>query len=133
MTTAIEAKIQDLCETIAADADVQAAREQAERFLADEKGVNLLRNLMTLSREVQHRQHHGEEVADEELQKLVELKSEADKHSGIRTFHEAQDVLQTIVDAVNRFVTKTVESGRVPTSDEVFKSGGCGEGCGCHH
>jgi cell fate (sporulation/competence/biofilm development) regulator YlbF (YheA/YmcA/DUF963 family) len=133
MTAAIEDKIQALCETIAADEDVQTARMQAERFLTDDKGVALLRNLMTLSREVQHRQHHGEEVADEQLQQLVELKSEADNHEGIQSFHEAQDVLQTIIDAVNGFVTKTVERGRIPTHDEVFGSGGCGEGCGCHH
>jgi cell fate (sporulation/competence/biofilm development) regulator YlbF (YheA/YmcA/DUF963 family) len=132
MNPVIEDKIQALCAAIAADPDVQAAREQAERFLVDEKGVTLLRNLMTLSREVQHRQHHGEDVADEQLQQLVELKSEADNHAGIVSFHGAQDVLQTIAETVNGFVTKTLERGKVPTQEEVFGSGGCGEGCGCH-
>jgi cell fate (sporulation/competence/biofilm development) regulator YlbF (YheA/YmcA/DUF963 family) len=132
MTAAIEERLQALCATIAADADVQAAREQAESFLTDEAGVTLLRNLMTMSRDINGRQHHGEEVSDEEVQQLVELKAEADGHAGIRSFHEAQDVLQTIVDSVNGFVTKTVERGRVPTHDEVFGGGSCGAGCGCH-
>lgn len=132
MNAAIEERLQALCATIAADADVTAAREQAEAFLTDSEGVTLLRNLMTLSREMQHSQHHGEEIDNEDVQRLAELKHEADNHSGIRSFHEAQDVLQSIAEAVNGFVTKTLERGKVPTHEEVFGSGGCGTGCGCH-
>ena len=50
----------------------------------------------------------------------------------IQSFNEAQDVLQTIASTVNTYVTKTLEKGRVPAAEEL-SSGGCGEGCGCHH
>jgi len=33
---------------------------------------------------------------------------------------------------VNAFVGKSLESGRVPSPEEMVKKGGCGEGCGCH-
>ncbi len=132
MTTLIEERLQALCVAIAEDSQLISAREQAEAFLADEDAVNLYRALMTKSRSMQHRQHHGEEIADEEVQELVELKAEADNHDGIAAFHQAQDVLQGVAELVSGFVSRTLETGRVPTKDEVMKKGGCGEGCGCH-
>ena len=133
MTDVIESKILDLCNAIAADSSISAARNQAETFLADTEAVGLYRDLMTKSREMQHRQHHGEDVDDNELQELVELKAIADKHDGIQAFHAAQDRLQEVVELVNGFVTKTLERGVVPSKDEVVnRGGGCGEGCGCH-
>lgn len=133
MISTIEEKLQALCVAIASDSKVASAREQAEAFLADEDAVGLYRDLMNKSRSMQHRQHHGEEIADEEVQELMELKAEADDHAGIRSFHEAQDVLQEIAELVSGFVSKTLETGKVPTRDEVMNKGGCGEGCGCHH
>jgi hypothetical protein len=82
MTDVIESKLLDLCNAIAADSSISAARNQAETFLADTEAVGLYRDLMTKSREMQHRQHHGEDVDDNELQELVELKAIADKHDG---------------------------------------------------
>ena len=57
---------------------------------------------------------------------------QADAHEGIQAFVAAQDVLQQVANHVNGFVTKTLEKGSVPTAEEVFGAGGCGEGCGCH-
>ena len=36
------------------------------------------------------------------------------------------------LETLGGFVTKTLEKGSVPTAEEVFGAGGCGEGCGCH-
>ena len=41
-------------------------------------------------------------------------------------------VLSGVAEAVNAFVGKSLESGRVPSPEEMVKKGGCGEGCGCH-
>ncbi|MBL9114947.1 MAG: YlbF family regulator [Verrucomicrobiaceae bacterium] len=133
MTPLIEERLKALCVAIAEDSELQGARSKAEAFLADEEGVDLYRELMTKSREMQHRQHDGEEIADEDVQELVELKHAADHHAGIKSFHEAQDVLQGVAEMVSAFVSKTLESGEVPTKEEVMNQGGCGEGCGCHH
>ncbi len=131
MTTAIEEKLQALCQAIVADSEIKAARDQAEAFLADEDAVGLFRELMTKSNEMRERQHHGEDIDDEEVSQLMELKAAADGHAGIRSFHQAQDVLQGMVEMVNGFVTKTLENGDVPTRDQVMQKG-CGTGCGCH-
>ena len=129
----IEEKLQALCHAIAEDAELKNARAKAEAFLADEGAVELFRGLMTKSRELQHRQHNGVEIADEEVQELVELKSAADGHEVIRSFHEAQDTLQGVAEMVSAFVSKTLEQGVVPTKAEALNTGSCGSGCGCHN
>ena len=128
----IEKRIQELCEAIVADSDVLAAREQAEAFLADEDAVSLYRELATLGRGLHQKQHKGEEPTAIEMSRLTDLQNRCDAHPLIASFVEAQDVLGSIAEMVNGYVSKTLEQGRVPSESEV-RGGGCGEGCGCHH
>jgi cell fate (sporulation/competence/biofilm development) regulator YlbF (YheA/YmcA/DUF963 family) len=135
MTALIEERLKALCDAIAEDSALKNARAQAEAFLADEDAVDLYRELMGKTREMNHRQHHGEEIDDAEVQQLVELKHAADHHNGIKSFHAAQDALQGVAEVVSAFVSRTLESGVVPTIEEVTaeEEGGCGHGCGCHN
>ncbi|MCW0220169.1 MAG: YlbF family regulator [Prosthecobacter sp.] len=128
----IASHIEALCAAIAADAEVQAARNQAETFLADEEAVSLYRDVMTLGRSLEQRHRTGQEMEPSEVSRFQLLQDQADAHEGIQSFVAAQDLLQDVANKVNGFVTKTLEKGRVPTHDEVFGQAGCGEGCGCH-
>lgn len=128
----IASKIEALCEAIAADPEVQAARNSAETFLADEQAVALYRDVMTLGRTLEQRHRSGAELEPTEVSRFEDLQKQADDHQGIQSFMAAQDLLQDVANKVNGFVTKTLEKGRVPTHDEVFGQGGCGSGCGCH-
>ncbi len=129
----IEDKIQELCEAIVADEEVQNAREQAEVFLADEDAVSLYRQMVGLGRALHKKQHQGEEPTAAEEREFNELQDRCDAHPAIVAFVEAQQILQGIAESVNGYVTKTLEKGHVPSEEEVWgKSGGCGEGCGCH-
>ena len=132
MNATIEAKLKELCTAIAQDAELQTARQQAEAFLADEEAVDLYRDLMSRSRDMQHRQRNGEDIHDEDVQQLVELKHAADNHSAIQSFHSAQDTLQGVAEMVSAYVSKTLENGKVPTEEDLAPAGGCGAGCGCH-
>lgn len=132
LSPAIEGKLLDLCNTIAQDAEVRRARDKAEEFLADEKGVAIYREVVQTSRDLEERHRNGEDISDKELQGLEVLRNQADSHEGIQSFNEAQQLLQGVATRIDAYVTKTLESGRVPSEDEL-KSGGCGSGCGCHH
>ena len=129
---AIASHIEALCAAIAADADVQSARNKAEAFLADEQAVALYRDVMKLGLTLEQRHRSGQKLAPEEISKFQDMQDQADSHEGIQAFVAAQDVLQEVATQVNGFVAKTLEKGSVPTADEVFGKGGCGEGCGCH-
>ncbi len=130
---AIASQLEALCAAIAADAEVKAARDQAETFLADEQATALYRDVMNLGRSLEQRHRSGQKLDPAEVSKFQDLQDQADAHEGIQSFVAAQDLLQEIANQVNGFVTKTLEKGRVPSAEEVFGQGGCGEGCGCHH
>lgn len=129
----IEKRIQELCEAIVADGEIKAAREQAEAFLADEEAVGLYRDMATLGRSLHHKQHQGEEPNAMEMSRFTDLQNRCEAHPLVTAFQEAQNTLGEVAELVNAYVSKTLERGTVPSESEVRSSGGCGEGCGCHH
>lgn len=128
----IESHLQALCSAIVAAPEIQSARVSAEAFLADDNAVSLYRDMMTLGSQLQQLHRSGGELDEAEVERFEQLRTESNNHSAIQSFHEAQDVLQGVANAVNGFVSKSLEKGAIPTAEEVFGGGGCGEGCGCH-
>ena len=132
LSESVETRLTELCAAIAADPEIRSARDQAEAFLADEEAVGLYREMMTLGNQLQQLHRAGEQLDEAEVERFEELRTRGNNHSGIKAFHDAQDTLQAVANAVNGFISKTLERGVVPAPEEVFQSGGCGEGCGCH-
>jgi cell fate (sporulation/competence/biofilm development) regulator YlbF (YheA/YmcA/DUF963 family) len=128
----IEESLLSLCRAIAAEPAVQSARDRAEAFLADDGAVSLYRDVMNMGRTLENRHGSGESITTDEVNAFEDLRDRASADSRIRAFNEAQDALQAIATAVNTYVAKTLEKGRVPAPEEL-SSGGCGSGCGCHH
>lgn len=133
LTPSIEETLKALCEAIAAEPSVRTARDQAEAFLADDQAVSLYRDVMNMGRTLEHRHRSGETITADEVNTFEDLREKADSHEGIQSFNAAQEVLQAIASTVNTYVTKTLEKGRMPATEEL-SSGGCcgGGGCGCH-
>lgn len=129
----IQSKIIELCEALVADGDVKNARLQAETFLADDAAMSLYREMATLGRALHQKQHHDEEPTAEEITRFNALQDRCESNPVISGFLGAQNILSGVAEAVNAFVGKSLESGRVPSPEEMVKKGGCGEGCGCHH
>jgi len=128
----IQSKIIELCEALVSDADVQGARQMAETFLADESAMSLYREMATMGRSLHQKQHQDEEPSVEEISRFNTLQDRCEANPVISGFLGAQQTLSGMAEAVNAFVSKALESGRVPSPDELAKKGGCGEGCGCH-
>lgn len=132
-TSLIESKIQELCTAIMEDEEVLLARGRAEAFLADPEAVSVYREMATMGRSLHQKQHNGEEPTEAEVDQFTALQDRCDDHPLIPPFLEAQQFLSGIAERVSTYVGKTLEEGRVPTEAEMDGSGGCGEGCGCHH
>jgi cell fate (sporulation/competence/biofilm development) regulator YlbF (YheA/YmcA/DUF963 family) len=132
LSETVEFRLTELCAAIASDPAIRSARDQAEAFLADEAAVGLYREMMTLGNQLQQLHRAGEQLDDAEVERFEDLRTRGGSHPGIQAFHGAQDTLQGVANAVNSFITKTLEKGAVPTPDEIYQSGSCGEGCGCH-
>lgn len=137
--SSIEEKLHSLCQAILDDADVQQARQQAEAFLADAQAVALYREVAQTTHQFEHRHRAGEKFSEEEIARYTSLRQRAEEHPLIQGFHEAQELLQGIATTINLYVTKTLETGAIPTDEEIAAAqGGCcgghgGGGCGCHH
>jgi hypothetical protein len=67
----------------------------------------------------------GEEITDFEQQRETLLNNPV-----ARGFLDAQDELRQVQDSIRKYVTKTLEIGRVPEAED-FDS--CGAGCSCGH
>jgi cell fate (sporulation/competence/biofilm development) regulator YlbF (YheA/YmcA/DUF963 family) len=132
LPASIESSLQALCAAIVSAPEIQSARVNAEAFLADDAAVSLYRDMMTLGSQLQQLHRSGGELDEVEVERFEQLRSDSNNHPAIQSFHEAQDVLQGVANAINGFVSKTLEKGAVPSAEEVFGAGGCGEGCGCH-
>lgn len=129
----IQSKIIELCEALVADGEVKNARQQAEAFLADEQAMALYREMASLGRSLHQKQHRDEEPTADEVSRFNSLQDRCESNPVISGFLGAQDILSGVAEAVNSFVGKSLESGHVPSPEEMVKKGGCGEGCGCHH
>lgn len=128
----IQSKIIELCEALVADGDIRSARDKAEAFLADDAAMSIYREMATLGRSLHQKQHHGEEPEGEEISRFHALQDSCEENSVISGFLAAQQILSGMAESVNAYVGKSLESGRVPTPEEMEKKGSCGEGCGCH-
>lgn len=131
-SSTIQSKIIELCEALVADGEVQNARQQAEAFLADEKAVTLYREMANLGRSLHQKQHRDEEPTDEEITRFNALQDRCESNPVIGGFLGAQDILSKVAQEVNTFVAKSLESGKVPTAEELAAKESCGAGCGCH-
>jgi cell fate (sporulation/competence/biofilm development) regulator YlbF (YheA/YmcA/DUF963 family) len=132
MPTKIEEKTKDLCQTIIAQPEMISIRKRIDAFMADDGARGQYETLMNKGHALHEKQHSGQplndvEVADFEKQREVLLCNPV-----ARGFLDAQEELHGVQKTIQKFVSKTLEMGRLPTEAEL-EEGSCGEGCGCHH
>jgi cell fate (sporulation/competence/biofilm development) regulator YlbF (YheA/YmcA/DUF963 family) len=77
-----------------------------------------------------HKQHQGVQLGDEEIAEYEQHRETMLRNPVARAFLDAQENMRGVQETVTRYLTKTLEIGRVPTEAD-FES--CGHGCSCHH
>jgi len=128
----IDEKIQDLCETILADEEYRERVGHIEALLDDPASKEDYVKFAKKGEEMHEKQHSGAEVTDADLDEYETLRKTADENPKVKSFMDAQNVLNGIHQKVSKYVAKTIEKGKVPTAEEMnAKEGCCGGGCGC--
>lgn len=125
-------KTLELCQTILDQPEFRTVRLQVDAFMADEASQAQLQQLQEKGDTLQHKQQMGVPLSGEEINEFEEQRAALLGNPVAKGFLEAQEAVHQIQSAVGRYVSKTFELGRLPSSDD-FESGSCGEGCGCHH
>lgn len=124
-------KIEELCQTLLQQPEVQSIRQRMDAFAADASSQKQYEQLSERGEYLQHKQQQGAQLTDAEIAEFEKSREEFFNNPVAKGFVDAQQQMNKMQDTVSKYVSKTLESGRVPTADEM-ESGSCGSGCGCH-
>lgn len=124
----LEQKTIAFCKEIVALPDFAEFRKDVEAFLEDQEAQRIYREAAEYGEELYLKQRAGTAITDDELEEY-EIKRKALLDNEVaRKFLIAQDTFRQVQDLVLRYVTKTLELGRVPSAEDFY---GCGSDCSC--
>lgn len=127
---AVLEKTLELCGTIVQQPDFQSLKANIESFLANDEAKELYRTVAEKGEYLHHKQHQGVQLGDDEIAEYEKHREALLNNPLARGFLDAQETMRGLQDTVTKYVTKTLEIGRVPNEAD-FES--CGSGCSCHH
>jgi cell fate (sporulation/competence/biofilm development) regulator YlbF (YheA/YmcA/DUF963 family) len=135
MSTLIENKARELCETIVAQPQWTSIRTRIDAFLSDDKTRGQFDAVNTKGQSLHEKQHGGQPLNGQEIAEFEKQRDALMQNPVARGFLEAQNELHEIQNSVQKYISKTLQLGRVPTdADLKEEEGGCGShDCGCHH
>jgi len=132
MSTKIEEKTQELCQTIIAEPEMISIRSRIDTFLADASARGQYETLMGMGQALQEKQQHGQPLAPAEISDFEKSRESLLANPIARGFLDAQEEIHEIQHSIQKKISKTLELGRLPTAEDL-EEGSCGHGCGCHH
>ena len=137
MTTLIQEtpviqKTKELCQALLDQPNMLDIRRRVDAFMGDESARAAYDLVMTKGEALEQKQQLSVPLTGEEIADFEQHRDALMQNPVAREFLVAQDELQTVQSSIHKYVSKTLELGRVP-SDEDMDEGSCGHGCGCHH
>jgi cell fate (sporulation/competence/biofilm development) regulator YlbF (YheA/YmcA/DUF963 family) len=132
--TMIVRKTKELCQVLLDEPEIHSIRQRIDAFMDDNGARTQYENLVAKGQALQDKQNNsmplsGEEIADFENQRDSLLGNPV-----ARGFIDAQEELQQVQRSIQKYVSKTLELGRMPTEEDLCGGGSCGSGgCGCGH
>ena len=129
--SAILSKTKELCQAILEEPDMRLVRQRVDAFMADEQARTLYDGLVTKGQALQQKQQLSTPLSGEEVADFEQHRTALFSNPVARDFLDAQEKLHQVQESVQKYVTKTLELGRLP-GEEDLSEGSCGHGCGCH-
>jgi cell fate (sporulation/competence/biofilm development) regulator YlbF (YheA/YmcA/DUF963 family) len=131
--TAITRKTRELCQTILDEPTMQALRQRIDSFMADEQTRAQYDDLITKGQALQQKQQQSLPVTNEEISDFEQHRDSLLNNPVARGFLDAQQELHQVQESIHKYVSKTLELGRLPSEEEMCGDC-CGhDGCGCGH
>ncbi len=133
-TSPVLEKTRELCAAIAGDARFAKLQKDVETFLADDSARLMYQTVHERGEELHQKQHAGMKLAPSEIREFEAARDELLRNEVASAFLDAQGELEQLQRTIAKYITTTLEIGRVPTEAELADEGGCcGGGCGCSH
>ena len=125
-------KTRELCQSILDHPDFKSVRNNIDTFMADDKAKQEYQTLVERGEELHHKQHQGVRLSDEEIKGYEAQRERVVNNPVAANFIRAQQEVHGIQESINKYLSKTLELGRVPSTADL-EEGNCGHGCGCDH
>jgi cell fate (sporulation/competence/biofilm development) regulator YlbF (YheA/YmcA/DUF963 family) len=131
MTTKIQEKTEELCQTIIVQPEMIAIRKRIDTFMADDSARTEYESLMSKGQALQEKQHHGQALEPAEISDFEKNRESLLKNPVAVGFLDAQEELHAMQSSIQKHISKTIELGRLPAAADL-EEGSCGHGCDCH-
>lgn len=130
--SAVILKTRELCQAILEEPSMAGIRRKVDAFMANESARADYELVMTKGEALEEKQQMSIALTGEEIADFEKHRDRLMKNPVARDFMDAQQELHRVQSSIQKYVSKTLELGRVPTEDDLSE-GSCGHGCGCHH
>jgi len=129
--TPITRKTRELCQLILDEPSVQDMRQRIDTFMADAQTRAQYDGLITKGQALQEKQQQSLPLTGEEISDFEQHRDSLLKNPVARGFIDAQQELHQVRESIQKYISKTIELGRLP-SEEDLDGGCCGDhSCGC--
>jgi cell fate (sporulation/competence/biofilm development) regulator YlbF (YheA/YmcA/DUF963 family) len=127
--TSIISKTKELCAAIAEDAHFIKLQADVERFLADDSAKLQYQSVHEKGEELHNKQHAGVELGAAEIKSFEDTRDALFDNKVAADFMDAQRTLEIMQKDIGKYVSTTLELGRVPTDEEIEEAKNAGGGC----
>ena len=125
-------KTRELCQAIVDQPAMTNIRQQIDTFLSDSSARGQYEAVMSKGQALQEKQSKGGQLDGAEIADFEKHRDALLTNPVARGFLDAREELHEIQHSIQKYVSKTLELGRVPTAEDM-EDHSCGDGCGCHH
>lgn len=129
--SAIKQKTLDLCQALIEEPQMKSIRQRIDTFMQDEKSRSQYDTLVSKGQSLQEKERNATPLTSEEISAFEEERDALLKNPVARGFLDAQQEMHEVRETIQKYVTRTLELGRIPTEDDF--GGCCDSGCGCGH
>jgi len=130
---AILRKTRELCETLLDEPTLKTMRQRIDEFMGDEKARAEYEGVVSKGQALQEKQQMSQPLTGEEISDFEQQRDSLLQNPVARGFLDAQEEMQRLQQSIQKYVSKTLELGRLP-SEEDLGDGCCSHGgCGCGH
>ncbi|HEY5481412.1 MAG TPA: YlbF family regulator [Verrucomicrobiae bacterium] len=129
--TPITRKTRELCQMLLDEPGMQAIRQRIDTFMADEQTRSQYDGLIAKGQALQEKQQQSQPLSGEEISEFEQQRDSLLKNPVARGFLDAQQELHQVRESIQKYVSKTIELGRLPSEEELDSGCRGDHSCGC--
>ena len=128
--SALMATTKSLCETLVSQQAFKDLHSNVETFLSNDEARLQYQSVHEGGEALNNKQRSGVELSEAEISEFEQGREQLMQNTTVTNFMDAQRELQTVQQAITKYIGLTLELGRVPTEEDFAAAANAGGG-GC--